>query len=226
MTTIRTLTSDEESGRWGSCDLAGSTGTLREMRSHARWFVGAVIAAGLTVAFPAAVSAQVDDADARALSLYRAGETAFHAGEYEAALDLFQRAYGLSPRPRLLHNMALCADRLRQDVRAADLYTQYLDREPQAENREEIEARLRALRRAIERNEQAPPVEATPAVPAADVGPRDATSEPWFWPVVGGGIALVLAGVVVGIVVGTQPTDEPYRTGDVGGVVFALQGTF
>lgn len=206
--------------------MASSEGTLRNMRSRARWFLGAVIVAGLTVAFPEAVSAQVDDADERALSLYRAGETAFRAGEYEAALDLFQRAYGLSPRPRLLHNMAVCADRLRQDARAADLYSQYLEREPQAENREEIEGRVRALRRAIERNEQAPPVEVTPDVPAAVPGPSDVTSEAWFWPVVGGGIALVLAGVVVGVVVGTQPTDEPYRTGDVGGVVFALRGTF
>lgn len=176
------------------------------------------------VAFPTTVRAQEGDTDTQAQSLYRAGETAFHAGEYEAAFDLFRSSFDLSHRPGLLHNMALAADRLRRDEDAAQFYSEYLARVPNAENRTEVEARLRALRQAIARHEQAPPVEAPTAAPAEPA--HDVTSEAWFWPVVGGGIALVLAGVVVGIVVGTQPTDEPYRTGDVGGVVFALQGTF
>ncbi len=197
---------------------------LGRMRVDAlrRGFVLAMAVGLASMTLPLRVAAQAGDADDRALSLYRAGETAFHAGEYEAAFDLFQSSFDLSHRPGLLHNMALAADRLRRDEDAARLYSEYLSRVPDAENRSEVEARLRALRLAIARHEQAPPVEAAPAVAPS----HDATNEAWFWPVVGGGIALVLAGVVVGIVVGVQPTDEPYRTGDVGGVVFALGGTF
>lgn len=198
---------------------AGALGIIATMSG---WM--AIVIVGLLLVAPARACAQDGDTDARAQSLYRAGETAFHAGEYEAAFNLFRSSFDLSHRPGLLHNMALAADRLRRDEDAAQLYSEYLTRLPDAENRVEVEARLRALRQAIARHEQAPPVEAAPA--AVGTPAREVTDEPWFWPVIGGGIALVLAGVVTGIVVGTQPTDEPYRTGDVGGVVFALGGSF
>lgn len=190
------------------------------------WVSVVPVVLGLLVLAPAGAHAQGRDRDERAQGLYRAGETAFHAGEYEAAFDLFRSAFELSHRPGLLHNMALAADRLRRDQDAAQYYGEYLERVPDAANRSEVEARLRALRQAIARHEQAPPVESAQQAPPVPAASAEVTSEPWFWPVVLGGAALVVAGVVTGIVVGTQPIDEPYRTGDIGGVIFALQGTF
>jgi tetratricopeptide (TPR) repeat protein len=190
----------------------------------ARWVYAVAVVLTLASSLPSSLFAQEESPDVRAQSLYRAGETAFHAGEYQAAFDLFQSAFDLSHRGALLHNMALCADRLRRDDQAAGLYAEYLERVPEAENRVEVDARLRALRAAIARHEQAPPVEvpaAAATVPSEP--PRSAMDEPWFWPVIGGGAALVVAGVIIGVVIATQPTDEPYRTGDIGGVVFALE---
>lgn len=176
------------------------------------------------------VDAQAQDADAetRARRLYEVGEAAFAEGEYEVALDLLRSAYELSPRPALLYNMGICADRLRRDSEAITYYSQYLERFPSAPNRADVEARVRALRQATVGAEPAD-VPTVPAPPDEPLGPpatgvaNDVTSEGWFWPVIGSGIALAIGGVVVAVVLGTTPSYEPYRTGDIGGVVFALE---
>jgi tetratricopeptide (TPR) repeat protein len=181
--------------------------------------------------FLSVVHAQAQDADAetRARRLYEVGESAFAEGEYEVALDLLRSAYELSPRPALLYNMAICADRLRRDSEAFTYYSQYLERFPSAPNRADVEARIRALRDATAGAEPTdapamPPAPDEPLVPPSTVVANDVTAEGWFWPVIGSGIALVLGGVVVAVVLGTTPSYEPYGTGDIGGVVFALEG--
>jgi tetratricopeptide (TPR) repeat protein len=178
--------------------------------------------------------------DDRARRLYQAGEAAFDEGEFEVSLRLLRSAYQLSPRPALLYNMAICADRLRRDQEALQLYDEFLERVPDSATRASVEARARALREALARSEQATPlppvaegvsssddvaarpreIEASEVQPGA--GGSDPTEEPWFWPVFGAGLALIIGGVV-GVVVGVQPADQPYRTGDIGGVVFALE---
>ena len=184
----------------------------------------------LIVCIPfSAARAQDEDPEARARRLYEVGEAAFAQGEYEVALDLLGSAYELSPRPALLYNMGVCADRLRRDAEAIEHYDGYLARFPDAPNRADVEARLRALREAVLQRETAAtsaPVQVAEAPPivVAPQQPHDVTSEDWFWPVVCGGAALVLGGVVLGIVLAAPANDEAYRTGDIGGVVFALEG--
>lgn len=67
--------------------------------------------------------------------------------------------------------------------------------------------------------------------PARDAEPvastnHDVTNEGWFWPVILGSGALVIGGVILGVVLGTQPQDEPFAQGNVGGVFMALEGSF
>lgn len=50
----------------------------------------------------------------------------------------------------------------------------------------------------------------------------DTTREDWFWPLIGTGAALVVAGVTLGLVFGLQ-SDAPFERSDVGGVVMTLE---
>lgn len=51
---------------------------------------------------------------------------AYQAGQYEAALESFQLAWEIAPSPRLLYNIALCADLAGRSDMAFPLYQQYL----------------------------------------------------------------------------------------------------
>ena len=187
-----------------------------------------VVLVCVTLAVPASGFAQWTTAarDAQALQLYQAGETAFAAGEYDSALQLFESAYELSHRPGLLYNMGHCADRLRRDEDAIRWFDAYLEAAPaDAANREEAERRLRALREAeAARQVEVSRLEAAQAAavgaPASASASHDVTNEAWFWPVIGGGAALVIGGIVVGIVIASQPQPEP---GNIGGIVSPAQ---
>ena len=52
----------------------------------------------------------------------------------------------------------------------------------------------------------------------------DITGEGWFWPVVLTASALVVGGVILGIVLGTQPQAGSFTQGDAGSVFYALEG--
>ena len=82
--------------------------------------------------------------------MFTQGQEFFEAGEYEAALSKFEQAYELSQRPMLLFNIGSTLDRLRREEEAVTAFQRYLDEEPDAPDRVEIEARLRILRGAIE----------------------------------------------------------------------------
>lgn len=109
---------------------------------------------------PTPEAAQSEDAAAR--EVFEAGELAFDRGEYARAADYFEHAFELSERPALLFNAANAADRARDDARAIALYTQYLERQPDAENREVVEARLAILEAQVgsENSEDSEPTDA------------------------------------------------------------------
>lgn len=193
----------------------------------------AVLALLLLPTLPAPSQAQEAvsaEQDARALQLYQAGETAFGEGHFEAALVLFEQAYALSHRPGLLYNLAVCADRLRRDEDAIRWFEGYLAETPsEAPNRADATQRRDALvaarrvreAREAEEAEAARQAEAARTQPAAS---QDVTQEAWFWGLIGGGAALVIGGVIVGVVLGTQaPSAEP---GSDGTIITALTGSF
>ena len=86
------------------------------------------------------------------LTFQRARE-AFVGGDYEEALRLFRQAYELSPRPVLLYNIAATLDRLRRDAEAVEALQAYLEADPEAPERAEIEARIRVLQAGIAERE-------------------------------------------------------------------------
>ncbi len=88
-----------------------------------------------------------DDAVAR--ELFEAGQLSADRGDYQRALELFQESFELSDRPVLLFNAGNAAERLRNDDLAIELYSSYLERLPEAGNREAVERRLERLRRLV-----------------------------------------------------------------------------
>ncbi|MET0285538.1 MAG: tetratricopeptide repeat protein [Polyangiales bacterium] len=103
-----------------------------------------------------------DDADAR--SAFEAGREAYEHGQFERALEQFERAYALSPKPQLLFNIGRAADSDGQPERAVSAYEGYLGAHPEADNAEFVRARLAKLRRedkpvVVPRVQDAPPPE-------------------------------------------------------------------
>ncbi|MDQ3031874.1 MAG: hypothetical protein M3Y87_05605, partial [Myxococcota bacterium] len=87
--------------------------------------------------------------DEEARQLFLAGEAAYDAGRYEAALDYFSRAYALTGRPALLFNIGSVTERLRRDDEALRSYEAYLQAMPDAPNRPFVESRISFLREQV-----------------------------------------------------------------------------
>jgi hypothetical protein len=88
---------------------------------------------------------------------WRNGEARFRAGDYRAALAEFLAADALAPSPILVHNAAVCHERLGEAAQAVRRYREYLSRRPDAPNRREIEIRIAALEGAQRPPEVLPP---------------------------------------------------------------------
>lgn len=87
--------------------------------------------------------------DKQAQAEFQKGKTAYENGEYREAWGHFHDAYALSNRPELLYNIGQTADRLRMDADALKAFKLYLQQLPQAENKREVENRVRALEERI-----------------------------------------------------------------------------
>jgi tetratricopeptide (TPR) repeat protein len=161
-------------------------------------------------------AATAEDREAR--KQFEAGAEAYEAEQYERALECFQKAYDLSPRPVLLFNIAKTEDKLERKREARDHYKRFLAAVPDAANRTQVERRIDELGTEIAR--EPPPTVATPeeAARASESAQPVSTSLPaepvhndrihkkwWFWTGIG---AVVAAGVAVGVVMATRGTEK------------------
>ena len=199
------------------------------------WALGAVLV-GLSLAFVPAVSAQLMEpaatdeelAEAEARALFNAAVAAYDAGRYEDALESFERAYRRSNRAALLYNMGQCYDRLRRDEEAVNAFERYLEAMPAAENRAQVESRIRALREAIARRanpELAPTAVAAASEPAVAAPGADLREERSHRPrriaLITTSVVVVAAAVVLTVLL-AGGGGSGYASSDVG-TVFALQ---
>ncbi|HEX2677856.1 MAG TPA: tetratricopeptide repeat protein [Polyangiales bacterium] len=130
--------------------------------------------------FAATDDAETRAAEAEAKQAFQEGRRAFDDGRFGDALSAFHRAYALTGHSALLFDIALAADRLRDDPAALDAFERYLQANPGAADREQIEQRIAALRRAVARrsatSEHGTPYTApvpTPAQAAASLQVKD-----------------------------------------------------
>lgn len=185
------------------------------------------------------LTARAED-DPRAL--YKRATALFALRKFSEAAALYERAFELHNEPPILYNAAQAYRLAGNKQRALDLYQSLLQIYGNGfPNVAEVNMHIKHLKRAIEADRQAStqqnnPVMADPTKPPfVYVGPqppqppppgppsvvvvapipvekRPLTKRPWFWGVVGGGAAVVVGAVILGVVLGTAKTVPPNPT--------------
>lgn len=162
-----------------------------------RGLVAVVVALAATTAW--AQSENLEKAKAH----FQAGVDAYDQGRYETALREFQHAHALSHSPALYFNMAACEEHMDHYQAAALLLRQYLIEKPDAEDRANVELRIKAL---DERDEQlhkmiepTPPVKPS-AGPLATAPPSEAPKPrlKYTWVMLGATAAVGAAAIGTG----------------------------
>lgn len=180
---------------------------------RAALLLGAGLCCGLGLLSPTVGHAQPEaaaagDPMAEARAAFEAATTAYDAGDFELALEQFEIAHRLTGSADLLYNIATVSDRLRRDQAALDAYEAFLAERPDTEDRENIEARIRVLREAIEEAEARAASEAAAAGASSDTAPPSSDgAEPapmehegpgvGPWVVMGASVAAAATGVAL-----------------------------
>lgn len=158
----------------------------------------------------------------RAREAFSRGQAAFDAGGFEEARAAFEESLAAFPHFRTLFNIGLCAEKLGDVETAIDMYQRYVDWPSEVPNREEVAAKLAALRAALPA-EPAPEPDPGPAGPAAAAAPgpdpspgrsappdeRETDLRVPGWVAVGAGAAgMIVGGVLLGLANGKKDEME------------------
>jgi len=109
------------------------------------------IAAGLLMLAAASTARAAGENMEQAKAYFGAGVEAYDQGKYEIALREFQHAHALSHSPALYFNMAACEEHMDHYQAAALLLRQYLIEKPDADDRANVELRVKSLEERDER---------------------------------------------------------------------------
>ncbi|HEU5057042.1 MAG TPA: hypothetical protein VFU21_10980 [Kofleriaceae bacterium] len=137
---------------------------------HSSRSATALLAALAILAAPIAVGTARGDNQSDARQHYQKGKQLFDSGDYRGAMAEFATADRLAPSPLLEFNIALCHERLGEKSEAVRRYRLYLDRVPDAQNRTQVEQKIKALESEI-KSEKAPPPAAVPPPGPAEAAP-------------------------------------------------------
>jgi tetratricopeptide (TPR) repeat protein len=175
-----------------------------------------ILALALAAGAPAGAATPQDEARAE----FEAGRAAFRAGDFAAARGRFERAYALDPSPVLLYNLARACEESGDAERASTYFRQYLEREPNADDRADVERRIRVMEAIVARERaarEAAAAKEAAAKAAAAAEPPPAAQEPppavtdeaapgWLapasWAAVGVGVAALGAATWFGLEAG------------------------
>lgn len=136
------------------------------------------IVVGLVVLAAASTARAAGENVEQAKAYFNAGVEAYDQGKYEVALREFQHAHALSHSPALYFNMAACEEHMDHFQAAALLLRQYLIEKPEADDRANVELRIKSLEERDERlhkmTEPGPTVKPVPSTmtPTGEAKPR------------------------------------------------------
>jgi tetratricopeptide (TPR) repeat protein len=152
--------------------------------------------------------------DRQARALFKRAEVHFNVQEFGQALKLYRRAYKLKPLAGFLLNIGQCQRHMGKYKEALFSYEVYLERAPNAPNREQVERLIERVKRqqAAAKASRPPPYEPSqqPERPLFEVSDVDASaskqpeegeggrSSVLLWSGVGLTAALLTTGVVTG----------------------------
>ena len=115
--------------------------------------------------------------------LYERATRAYDVGKYNEAIEEYQKAYEIGGDPPMLYNIAQAYRLNDQPTEALRFYRRYLQRAPNARNREDVERKIAELEKSVEDRRKAaaavtpPPAPVTPTAPApVVVAPTPATT--------------------------------------------------
>jgi hypothetical protein len=142
--------------------------------------VGLALLVGLLAA-PAARAADLTPAQKLEMKqLYEKATRAYDVGKYNEAIEDYQKAYEIGGDPPMLYNIAQAYRLNDQPTEALRFYRRYLQRAPNARNREDVERKIAELEKTVEERRKAaaaatpPPVVAPPVTPAPSPTPAPA----------------------------------------------------
>jgi tetratricopeptide (TPR) repeat protein len=140
---------------------------------------------------------------------YQKGMKAYTLGKFPDAIAEFERAYELRSEPIFLYNIAQSHRQNNDPARAIFFYRRYLEAEPGAKNRADIEQRIKDMQsqlNAKSENAPAPAPAPQPIVVVAPPMPQPVASEPVpvvqaqpAPPAASPGRSLRIAGITVGV---------------------------
>ena len=109
---------------------------------------------------------------AQAKQHFETGRNAYNAGDYVTAIREFKAAEALRPSPILDYNIGLANEKLGKRRVAVKYYKRYLEEQPNASNKAEVEGKVTALEAEIARAAAARPpgTTAQPGQPGAQAG--------------------------------------------------------
>lgn len=138
------------------------------------------------------------------------GERFYRLSDYPAALRQYEAAYRLDPRPALLFNVARCHEVMANLELAIRYYRRYLRRTPEAKDRAIVEQRIRNLRKRLATSR---PDEPAPQQPRDRPTVRARWLAPTGWSLVGVGAALLVTGIVFGVMAERKADDYTAAVG-------------
>ncbi|HVZ87832.1 MAG TPA: hypothetical protein VHG72_12735 [Polyangia bacterium] len=100
-----------------------------------------------------ATPARGDDAQ-QARELFTQGNTFFDLGQFDKAIDAWQRGYQLKNDPGFLYNIAQAYRTMGDAQKAIFFYKRYLSNAPKAHNRADVEQKIDALQKQVAAQEQ------------------------------------------------------------------------
>jgi len=130
----------------------------------------AVLGALLVVALPTPARAQMTQAQKDEVKLhYQRATRAYDLQKYLEAIDEYQKAYEISGDPPMLYNIAQAYRLADQPGEAVRYYRRFLQRMPNARNREDVERKIADQEKLAEQRKKvepvAPPPSTTPTKP-------------------------------------------------------------
>jgi hypothetical protein len=109
----------------------------------------------LIFAFVSPASAQgADPAEKESLESYQKGVTAYDLGKFDEAVQAFQKAYEIKPTPAYLYNIAQAYRQKGDASKAVFFYKRYLQKAPDAKNRDVVERRIAELEELAKKQEE------------------------------------------------------------------------
>jgi hypothetical protein len=147
--------------------------------------LAALAVAFVTLAFGASAQAAelTPSQKAEMKSLYERATRAYDVGKYAEAIEEYQKAYEIGGDPPMLYNIAQAYRLNDQPGEAVRFYRRYLQRAPQARNREDVERKIADLEKQVEeRRKQQAAVTPPPAPAPAVTAPAPAPINPMVGP--------------------------------------------